>query len=244
MVKEKARETSVLQPQQSCLSCGTGHVNYCRKAHREKKRSNWLFNVRAEDKRRFSAALKRIQTTLHTTGLLSRLKTDAKLPVYMLTGTDIFSASSFFPWKKWTKLKNMYTITSIKVMLTNSSAMMCHLHSKDESRIRFSHKLCYSYLHNCRSTTLIPQKQNLFWNVLRNVWWGCLVWMQKPTFYQALTEQSSTQWLERMLNIRSIVNHQEKFKKFHCRNGAKGFCVLAIDAQRPQRWNLSENKLE
>lgn len=42
----------------------------------------------------------RTQTTLHTTGLLSRVKTDLKLPVYMLTGTDLFSASSFFSMKK------------------------------------------------------------------------------------------------------------------------------------------------
>ena len=68
--------------------------------HVGKRNTNEFFKVRAEDKRRFFSSSYRIQTTLHTTGLLSRLKTDVKLPVYMLTGTDIFSASSFFPIKK------------------------------------------------------------------------------------------------------------------------------------------------
>lgn len=53
----------------------------------------------SEQKEVFSHSF-RTQTTLHTTELLSRVKTDLKLPVYMLTGTDLFSASSFFSTKK------------------------------------------------------------------------------------------------------------------------------------------------
>lgn len=75
----------------------------------KKKHFNKFFNVRPEDKRRFFSSSYRIQTTLHTIGLLSRLKTDLKLPVYMLTGTDISSASSCFFSKKVEKAGKVHT---------------------------------------------------------------------------------------------------------------------------------------
>lgn len=124
---------------------------------------NKFFNVRPEDKRRFFSSSYRIQTTLHTTGLLSRLKTDLKLPVYMLTGTDIFSASSFFSVKTWKKLEKYVHSPKCQsnVNKTTSSSKMHHPRSKDESSIKLSHKLCCSDLHNCRAITLITQ-QKLF----------------------------------------------------------------------------------
>lgn len=72
----------------------------CRGAWRKNKHQ--FFNSRTENKRFFSS-FHRIQTTLHATGLLSRIPIYLKLCIYMMTGNNISNESRFILWKMYFK---------------------------------------------------------------------------------------------------------------------------------------------